>query len=274
MIPIFDHHIHMDARNAGDYEHMALAGVRWMLTPCSATHEIRRHTTSWQARFERLLGFEVERAAQFGVDLRLALAVSAVDVGDHWQVAMEAVEDLPHYLSRPAVAALGELCLRRFSRQEVELFERQLALAEGLRLPVMIEAPVPLRDFERLLKVLADALSRGLVQAGRICLLDLDFDKLALARELDLGAYGLPAAPQLDRVFCLRPKVDAGGVQRIVERWGADRLMLNSGLHVGNADPLGLARVVYQLELAGVAPSLLYGLAKGHADTFFKMAAA
>jgi predicted metal-dependent TIM-barrel fold hydrolase len=266
-IPIFDHHCHPDLRNATDYELMALAGVEKMLAPCSSTGERRHDGRAWAERFDRLLR-ERERASCFGIELLVALAVNAADMDGH-EAALAGLGELEARLDRPAVAAIGELALRTFSAAEVDLFTRQLALARAAGLPVLIEAPVPLDDFVRLLDILRREVAAGRAEASRVCLIDLDAEKLRLAGELDLGGYGLPVSPLCDGPFTLRARMSDGEVAALVRQRGAGRLMLNSGLHYGYADPLCLPRSVLRMRLGGLAEDLLMDLAYNNAQGMF-----
>lgn len=269
MTPIFDPHIHMDTRSCGDYELMALAGIRRIVVPCSPTQERRFGRQAFAEHFDKLTGFERGRAACFGVDMRVALAVNAADIGDH-RSACEGIEEVERRLDRECVVAVGELALRTFTVDEIEVFARQLALAAARGLPAIVEAPIEPAAFERFMGVLADCLARGLADPERIFMVDLDEQKLRQARTLGLGGYGVPVSPRIDGPFALRRKLDHREVLRVLEDSGPAGLMLNSGLHVGYADPLCLARIVLRLELHGLAAELLRAVTHDNAEHFFR----
>jgi predicted metal-dependent TIM-barrel fold hydrolase len=266
-IPIFDPHCHPDGRNANDYEAMALAGVEKILAPCSGSGERRHDGRAWAERFDRLLR-ERERAACFGIELVVALAVNAADLASH-EAALAGLAELAARLDRPEVVAVGELALRTFSAAEEDLFVRQLELARQAGLPVLIEAPVPTADFHRMLALLRRELEAGRIAAERVCLLDLDAEKLAAAAALDLGGYGLPVSPPFDGPFTLRRKVGPCDLPPLLAARGARGLMLNSGLHYGFADPLCLPRSVLRLRLQGVADEVLVEIAYANAQRMF-----
>lgn len=273
MVPIFDPHVHMDTRNCTDYELFALAGVERVLVPCSATRERKFCRRAHAERFDRLLEFERARAASFGLRCDVALAVSAADMGDHAS-ACEGVEEVERRLDRDGVLAVGELSLRAFTADEVDVFERQLRLAERCNMPVLVEAPPGEAEFARLLDVLERALCRGCAAPGRVCLLDLNRDKLRAARGLGLGGYGVPVSPRFDGPFALREKLEPAEVLRLLDEFGAERILLNSGLHAGFADPLCLPRTVLRLELQALDAATLRALARGNAERFFDARAA
>lgn len=269
MREIFDHHVHMDIRNCNDYEAMALAGVTKMLTPVSGTRERKFCVQSYCEHFDRLAKLEPARAAAFGVKLLIALSVNAGDVGDE-KAALDALSEVESRLVFEHVVAVGELSLRTFSGFEIELFRRQLQLGARNECPVIIEAPIRSAEFERLLAVLRQALEDGLARPERVCMIDLNFDKLKAVRQLGLGAYGLPVSPKVDGLFCLREKLDFHEVLRVLDAFGKERLMLNSGLHVGFADPLALPKTILRLRVSGLDEQTLQSLASTNAEGFFQ----
>ncbi|MGH3900184.1 MAG: hypothetical protein ACRDTA_18470 [Pseudonocardiaceae bacterium] len=267
---LFDHHIHSDGRNADDYELMAISGVTSVLVPCSASNERRPSGESWAARFDRLLDTEVARAARYGIDLYVALAVHAADIVD-LSSALGGIAELTSRLGGDRVLAVGELSLRRFDDVEIEAFRRQLHIAVEFGLPVMVETPPPMPEFAAMVDVLRGLLDRGGLDPSQLCLLDLDRDKVRLVTDLQVGAYGLPVSPALDGLFCIRRKLTHLEVIAILEEHGPDRLMLNTGFHFGSADPLGLAKTVHRLRLAGVSESILQAIGHDNAAGFFRL---
>jgi predicted metal-dependent TIM-barrel fold hydrolase len=266
-IPIFDHHCHPDLRSASDYELMALGGVETILAPCSSTGERRHDGRAYAERFDRLLQ-ERERATCFGIELLVALAVNAAEMDEH-EAALAGLAEVEARLDRAEVVAIGELALRTFSAAEIDLFVRQLHLAEASGLPVLIEAPVPPADFARLLAILAPELDEGRCDRSRVAIVDLDAGKLRAAVPLRLGGYGIAVSPLCDGPFTIRRKLNENEVLAVVRELGEERLMLNSGLHYGNADPLCLPKCLLRMKLAGAPEKLLTALAYDNAWQFF-----
>jgi hypothetical protein len=168
------------------------------------------------------------------------------------------------------VRAVGELSLRHGSAQEAEVFERQLRLATSARLPVMVEAPIEMDAFERMLRVVDAAASRGWTDPARICVVDLNAEKLRRARKLGFGGYGIPVSPRVDGPFVVREKLDHREIAGILAELGAEGIMLNSGLHLGYGDPLCLPKTVLRLGLAGVDRDTLRAIAAENALRFFE----
>ncbi|MFI6443639.1 deoxyribonuclease [Kitasatospora sp. NPDC050543] len=272
LVPLFDHHVHSDLRNADDYELMAVSGVLTALAPCSASLEPRASGASFAARFERLAVVETARAAAYGVELFVALSVHAADLAG-LPGALAGIEALEEHLSHPAVRALGELSLRGGGPDEIEVLERQLKLAAARELPVMVESPPAFEGFRAMLAPLAGAVERAGIDPASIALMDLDEQRIELLAGhgplRDLGGLGLAVAPRQDALFQVREKLTHREVLRVLDRFGPDRLMLNTGLHFGSADPLGLSRTVHRLRLHGVPEQIVRTLAHGNAAQFF-----
>ncbi|MFE1191473.1 TatD family hydrolase [Streptomyces olivaceoviridis] len=272
LVPLFDHHIHSDLRNADDYELMAVSGVTSALAPCSSSHERRSSGDAFAARFERLIEVETARAAVYGIDLYVGLAVHAADMSD-LRSALEGVDELHKRLGHPRVKALGEVSLRHRTSDEVTVLERQLRLAADTGTPVMVETPPPLEAFTAMLPLLAGAIERSGIDPGRVAVMDLDEHKLRLVHGHGgfdgLGGYGLPVSPRTDALFAVRQKVTHREVMRILDSRGPERLMLNTGFHFGSADPLGLGKTVHRLRLGGVPEQTVRALVHGNAAGFF-----
>ncbi|MFJ1997959.1 deoxyribonuclease [Streptomyces asiaticus] len=271
-LPLFDHHIHSDMRNADDYELMAISGVLTALAPCSSSHEARTTGQAFAARFDRLLDAETGRAAAYGVDLYVGLSVHAADMTG-LDSALAGVDELEKRLGHPRVKAIGEVSLRRLTREETTVLEAQLRLAARTGTPVMVETPPPAAAFTDMLPVLARAVERSGVDPALVAVMDLDEHKLGQVRAAgplaECGGYGLAVSPRQDALFAVREKITHREVTEILDRWGPDRLMLNTGFHFGSADPLGLAKTVHRLRLGGVPEPTVRALAHGNAARFF-----
>lgn len=275
LVPLFDHHIHSDMRNADDYELMAVTGVLTALAPCSSSHEQRSSGAAFAARFDRLAEVEPGRAAAYGVDLYVALAVHAADLTD-LPSALAGVEELERRLDHPRVRAVGEVSLRHSTADEVTVLERQLALAAAAGKPVMVETPPPRDAFTAMLPPLAAAIDRSGIDPALVAVMDLDEHKLGLVRQhgafAGLGGYGISVSPAQDALFAVREKVGHREVIRMLDRFGPQRLMLGTGFHFGSADPLGLGKTVHRLRLGGTPESTVRALAHGNAAQFFDIA--
>ena len=269
-IPIFDHHIHMDSRNANDYELMAVSGVEAILVPCTFSGQQKKTKDAYFEYFKRLLGFEKSRASAFGIEFYAGLSINSGDIGD-MKAANEAVNELSEYLSHEGVCALGELSLKSYSKDEIAIFVRQLTLAKELSMPVMIEAPPGkgIEPLEKLVVVLKGAISDHDLDPSSWLMVDLNKDKLALVWDLELGGYGIPVSPKLNGLFAVHQKMDAKEAKEIIDQYGSEKIMFNSALHFGFGDPLCISRVLLHLDRMGVSDEILKKLTYDNAIRFF-----
>lgn len=137
---IFDPHIHMYARTTDDYEAMSLAGIEAVVDPAFWLGSPRHHAGTFYDYFEHLLGFEAERAAQYGIQHHCTLSVNPREAND-LALANEVLERLPDYLDRPNCIAIGEIGFDRQTEAEVEIFRKQVRLARDRRMPMLIHTP-------------------------------------------------------------------------------------------------------------------------------------
>jgi len=268
--PIFDSHVHMDSRSANDYELMALTGVERLLIPCTFTGERRRTASDYLRYFERLLGFERQRAAAFGIKASFALGINTGDVAD-WTCVDEAVDAMGALLHQEQVVAIGELGFKDFVADEVALFHAQLKLAKRHRLPVIVEAPWRhgREALERTAQIIADAIEAEAFESSRLALMDVHVEQLPVVWSLDLGGYGIPVAPRHDLPFALHRKAGPKEVQQAVAQYGDTRLLINSALHFGVGDPMGIARTLLALRMAGLPRDTLKRIAYDNAVSLF-----
>src|ERR1044072_6159500 len=136
---IFDPHIHMTSRTTDDYQRMYAAGVRAVVEPAFWLGQPRTNVGSFLDYFDALLGWEPYRAAQYGIHHHCALALNPKEANDARCVGVLA--ELPRYLLKDSVVAVGEVGYDSMTAEEERAFEAQLALAQENDLPVLVHTP-------------------------------------------------------------------------------------------------------------------------------------
>ena len=99
---IFEPHAHMYARTTADYEAMARAGVEYLVEPAFWLGETRKHAGSFFDYFDHLIGYEHSRAARYGIQQYVTLAMNPKE-SNNYELAQEVLEHgrwLRHELSR------------------------------------------------------------------------------------------------------------------------------------------------------------------------------
>jgi predicted metal-dependent TIM-barrel fold hydrolase len=237
---IVDPHIHMYTRTTDDYEQMALAGIESVLDPAFWLGSARHHAGTFYDYFEHLLGFEVERAAQYGIQHHCALSVNPREAND-LALANEVLERLPEYLERPRCVAVGEVGFDRITEAEEEILRKQLRLAAERRLPILIHTPHQYKrvGVERSIRVVVD---EALDQ--RLIVVDHNTEE-TMPLYAGLGVWvGLTIYP----VTKLSPERAAN----IVRQYGTERLLVNSSADWGPSDPLAIPRLANLLLRQGL----------------------
>jgi len=136
---IFDPHIHMTSRTTDDYERMAAAGVRALVEPAFWLGQPRTNPGSFADYFDSLLGWEPFRAAQYGIAHHCTLALNPKEANDPRCIPV--LEELPRYLVKDGVVAVGEIGYDSITPAEDAALELQLQLAADHGLPALVHTP-------------------------------------------------------------------------------------------------------------------------------------
>jgi len=226
-----DPHIHMYARTTDDYEKMAVSGIESVLDPAFWLGSARHYACTFYDYFAHLLGYEAERAAQYGITHQCALSVNPREAND-LALANEVLERLPEYLERPGCVALGEVGFDRITEAEEEVLRKQLRLAGERRMPVMIHTPHQYKKVgvERILKIIVD---EGCDQS--LILVDHNTEE----------TMPLFAGLQVWVALTVYPvtKLSPERAANIVRHYGVERLLVNSAADWGPSDVLSVPRV-------------------------------
>ncbi len=222
---IFDPHIHMTSRTTDDYEAMYAAGVRALVEPAFWLGQPRTSVGSFTDYFDALIGWERFRAAQFGIRHHCTIALNPKEAND--PRCVEVLDVLPRYLAKDGVVAVGEVGYDSMTKEEDEVFARQLALAVEHDLPVLVHTPHrdKLEGTKRTLDVVREA---GL--APEKVVVD-HLNEVTVKLVKDSGAWmGFSIYPDT--------KMDEHRMVEILRQYGLDNMIVNSAADWGRSDPL------------------------------------
>ncbi|MFF8835853.1 TatD family hydrolase [Streptomyces sp. NPDC015130] len=222
---IFDPHIHMTSRTTDDYRAMAAAGVRALVEPAFWLGQPRTSPGSFHDYFDALLGWEPYRAAQYGVRHFCALALNPKEAND--PRCLPVLDDLPRYLLKDNVVAVGEIGFDSMTEAEEHAFTVQLALAREHGLPALVHTPH--RD-----KAVGTARTLEIVRADGID------PSLVVVDHLNEVTAPLVAASGCWMGFSVYPdtKMDPDRTVAILKEHGTRRVLVNSAADWGHSDPL------------------------------------
>ena len=235
---IFDPHIHMTSRTTDDYERMAAAGVRAVCEPAFWLGQPRTSVGSFLDYFDSLVGWERFRAAQFGITHHCAIALNPKEAND--PRLREVLDELPHYLEKDGVVAVGEVGYDSMTPEEDEVFAVQLRLAIEHDLPVLVHTPH--RDKPAGTRRTLDVVKESGIDPGRVLVDHLN--ELTAPMVADSGCW---------LAFSVYPdtKMDERRTVGVLAELGTERMLVNSAADWGRSDPLKTVRTGEAMLAAG-----------------------
>jgi uncharacterized protein len=235
---IFDPHIHMTSRTTNDYEALYASGVRALVEPAFWLGQPRTNVGSFIDYFDALLGWERFRAAQFGIRHHATIALNPKEANDPRCVPV--LDEIPRYLVKEGVVAVGEIGYDSMTPAEDEAFSRQLELALEYALPVMVHTPhrEKLAGTHRTLDVVRES---G-VAPGMVVVDHLNETNVGIVK--DAGAWmGFSIYPDT--------KMDEQRMVAILRTYGTDKVLVNSAADWGRSDPLKTSSTASAMLAAG-----------------------
>lgn len=242
---LFDPHIHMTSRTTDDYQAMARAGIVALVEPAFWVGQPRTHVGTFEDYFASLIGWERFRASQFGIRHYCTLALNPKEANNP-RVAPGVLDLLPTYLEKDGVVAVGEIGFDDQSSDEEKYFARQLQLARELELPVLIHTPH--RDKKR-------GTERSLA-----LLRELDFpEERALIDHNNEETLPLVLRTGCWAAHSIYPdtKMDEDRMVALIQKYGSERILINSAADWGVSDPLKVPKTVTRMREAGISEEII-----------------
>lgn len=249
--------IYASRRSPAELELMSAAGAISVIEPIAWLGTNRQYAETYLEDFERLVGPETRRAANFGLGYGVCLGILPHEAGQSG-VAQAVLNALPRYLEQDNVVAIGEIGLGNAGAAEEEIFRRQVRLARRHELPIVIQGR-PSEHTEMISRALTIAAEEGLPprymlvngvnEAGALC-----------ARRF--GAWvGLTIDPNTH----LRPEA----IVNLIAREGADGYVLNSAAGRLMGDPLAVPRTARKMAEANLPGNTIEKVAFHNPKWFF-----
>lgn len=235
---ILDPHIHMTSRTTDDYEAMYAAGVRAVVEPAFWLGQPRTSVGSFTDYFDSLLGWERFRAAQFGIRHHATIALNPKEAND--PRLREVLAEVPRYLLKDGVVAVGEVGYDSMTPEEDEVFAAQLQMAHDAELPVLVHTPH--RDKLAGTRRTLDVVRESGLPPERVLVDHLNETNVELVR--DAGAWaGFSIYPDT--------KMDEDRMVALLKEYGTERMIVNSAADWGRSDPLKTAKTGRAMRAAG-----------------------
>jgi len=254
---IFDPHVHMTSRTTDDYEAMAAAGVLAIVEPAFWLGQPRTSAASFIDYFNSLLGWERFRASQFGIRHFCTMGLNPKEANNP-KVAAEVLSLLPRFLRKQGVVAVGEIGFDDQTDEEAACFARQVELAAEFNLPVLVHTPH--RD-KKQGTVKSIELVRSLGFPEERVLIDHNNEE-TLPIVLDSGCWA-------GHTIYPNTKMDEGRMATLVEKYGSDRIIINSAADWGISDPLKVPKTIAVMRARGIDDATIEKIVWDNPVAFF-----
>lgn len=236
---IIDPHIHMYSRTTDDYERMRLAGIEAVVEPAFWGGHDKTSPDSHIDYFRHLTTFEHDRAARRNIKHYVVLGMNAKEA-ENTEISFEVIRRIEPMLDLPTVIGVGEIGLNLNSENEIAVLRAQLELAARHDQLVMIHTPhVP--------KLEGVKIVLGLIRELGMDPWKIDVDhntEETIELVLEAGCWaGMTVYPTK-----LSPERAVG----MIEKYGTERMLVNSSADWEASDPLSVCRVAQEMRCRGM----------------------
>jgi len=254
---MFDPHIHMTSRTTDDYAAMAAAGIVAVVEPAFWLGQPRTHVGSFEDYFLSLTGWERFRAGQFGIRHFCTIALNPKEANNA-EVAQGVIELMPRYLEKEGVVAVGEIGFDDMTPVEERCFHQQLELAKEHGLPVLVHTPH--RDKKRGTERTIALIREARFPEERVLIDHNNEETLPLT---------LATACWAGHSIYPHTKMDEHRMAALVQKYGPERVIVNSAADWGVSDPLKVPKTVDVMRAQGIAEQAIEQIVWKNPIAFF-----
>ncbi len=242
-----DPHIHMISRVTDDYHRMSIAGCVAISEPAFWAGFDRGSAAGFRDYFHHLVDVEPKRAAQFGIQHFSWLCINAKEA-ENVSLSRDVIRLIPEYLERPNVLGIGEIGLNKNTANEATVFQEHVDLAMRTKELILVHTP-HLRDKHKGTLMILDMFRNDKrVQPDRVCIDHVEEHTIKTA--LDAGYWvGMTLYPVT--------KCTPERACDMVERFGGERMMVNSAGDWGRSDPMAVPEFILAMRRRGHPEALI-----------------
>ncbi len=236
-----DPHVHMVSRTTDDYEKMARMGCVAISEPAFWAGFDRGSVDGFRDYFRQLTEFEPKRAGWSGIQHYTWLCINAKEA-ENVSLGREIIAMIPEFLNKPGVLGIGEIGLNKNTPNESTIFREHLDLAAKTNELVLIHTP-HLRDKYKGTRMIIDMLQeRNDIPPERVCIDHVEEHTVKLAKE---GGFwcGMTLYPTT--------KCTPARAADIIERYGDERIMVNSAGDWGPSNPVAVPDFIQEMRKRG-----------------------
>ncbi len=254
---IFDPHVHMTSRTTDDYDAMAKAGVVALVEPAFWLGQPRTTVGSFVDYFNSLVGWERFRASQFGIRHFCTIGLNPKE-SNNPKVAGEVIDMLPRWLEKDGVVAVGEVGYDDQTEAEEQSLLKQFDLAREYGLPVLIHTPH--RDKKRGTLHTIETIRKAGFPEERVLIDHNNEETLPIVLETKCWA-GHSIYPHT--------KMDEKRMAVLVDKYGSDRIIINSAADWGISDPLKVPKTIDVMRQHGISDATIQKIVWDNPVAFF-----
>ncbi len=254
-----DPHIHMVSRTTDDYETLAKMGCVGVSEPAFWAGFDRGSAESFRDYFHQLTDFEPKRAARFGIQHFSWLCINAKEA-ENVALSREVLALIPEFLDKPHVLGIGEIGLNKNTKNEATVFLEHVELAVKYQQTMLIHTP-HLEDKYQGTRMILDMLCGDHRLDRRRVLID-HAEEHTVRHVLEAGFWaGLTLYPIT--------KCTPQRAVDIVERYGPERLMVNSAADWGPSRPSVVPEFILEMRRRRHPESVIRQLVYDNPCAFF-----
>lgn len=222
-------HYHGISRTTDDYERMAQAGVVAVAEPSFWAGFDRQYPQTFLDYFRQISEFEPTRAAAYGIRHYCWVAVNPKE-SENVGLSRDVLRQMPEFLTRPTVLGIGEIGLNKNTPHELTIFQEQVELALRHHQLILVHTP-HLADKLKGTTLILDVLRGMPIEPTRVWIDHVE--EHTIRAVLDAGYWaGMTLYPLT--------KMSARRAVDLLERYGPQRLLVNSSADWGPSSPFTL----------------------------------
>ena len=251
---MIDTHLHADARSGEDFREMYLAGIDTAITCSYYPYKIPQDNILLN-HLNRILELDTKRAREYGLNLKVALGIHPTNSNINHEIIFE---NLYKWIESEEIIAIGEIGLEDLTENEINIFKKQLDIANDTKSKVIIHTPR--KNKSEVLKVILDIIPQH-INENQAVIDHINQNVIDNAIDTDC-ILGLTVQPQ---------KMDKFEAISILDEYGFDKFLLNSDISNKPSDPLSVPKTIRELTRRGYKKSEIEKVAKKNAEKFFNL---
>lgn len=231
----------MVSRVTDDYRDLAAAGCAAVCEPAFWAGFDRSSAQGFYDYFRQITEHEPKRAAKYGLPHFCWLCINPKESED-LTLAKEVVALIPQFLDRPTVLGLGEIGLNKNSRNELEVLEMHIELAVQHDQLILVHTPHLEDKYKGTRLTLAALKNNPRIKPERVIIDHVEEHTIGMV--LDAGFWaGMTLYPGT--------KCTASRAIDMIERYGPERLWMNSACDWGESVPLAIPYTALEMRKRG-----------------------